>query len=247
MKLNRICAVLRAVLLRFVFSLSFVFLLNAHMSLAMAIEEPKFETLKKEDPFEVRRYAPYLVAETFVQAGMDGASNQGFRRIADFIFGNNQTPAGGSVGADTGIVAGAVTGGVTGSSNKPPEKVSSKIAMTAPVVVEPLQDIDQPMLNSEQWRVFFVMPSEYSEATLPKPNNPDVKIRSVPTKYYAVFNYSGFNGTGKIQEYSDQLMQWVVKNHLKALGAPKLARYNPPWTLPMFRRNEILIEIEDFK
>ena len=60
------------------------------------------------------------------------------------------------------------------------------------------------MLNSEQWRVFFVMPSEYSEATLPKPNNPDVKIRSVPTKYYAVFNYSGFNGTGKIQEYSDE-------------------------------------------
>ena len=239
MKLNRIYAVL----LRFVFSLSFAFLLNAQMDVAMAIEEPKFETLKKEDPFEVRRYAPYLIAETSVQAGMDGASNQGFRRIADFIFGNNQTPVGGSVGADTGPVTGVATGAVDNHS----EKVSSKIAMTAPVVVEPLQEVDQPMLNSEQWRVFFVMPSEYSEATLPRPNNPDVKIRSVPTKYYAVFNYSGFNGSGKIQEYSDQLMQWVAKNHLKALGAPKLARYNPPWTLPMFRRNEILIEIENFK
>jgi hypothetical protein len=212
------------------FSLSFIFAFSAYslFNLAMAIEEPKFETLKKEEPFEVRKYASYLIAETTVQADLDKASNQGFRRIADFIFGNNQVASGGNT-ADS------------------KEKVSSKIAMTAPVVVEPLTDIDKPMMNGDNWKVFFVMPSEYTEATLPRPNNPDVKIKSVAEKYYAVFNYSGFNGSEKIQDYSDQLLAWISKNNLKALGAPKLARYNPPWTLPMFRRNEILIEIEPYK
>ena len=217
--------------LRFFRLFFFIFLLNSISNLAMAIEEPKYETLKSEKPFEVRKYASYLIAETSVQADMDRASNQGFRRIADFIFGNNQ-----AVGAS----------GPAGSNlpAEPKEKLSAKIAMTAPVVVEPLDAIDKPMLSSDNWRIFFVMPSEYTEATLPKPNNPDVKIRAVPEKYYAVFNYSGFNGADKIQDYSNQLLAWVERNNLKPMGAPKLARYNPPWTLPMFRRNEIMIEVE---
>ena len=216
------------VIQRFILPFFFVLLCNSLLNTAMAIEEPKFETLRKEEPFEIRKYAPYLIAETSVQSDMDGASNKGFRRIADFIFGNNQ---------------------VTGNDKAldPKDKASSKIAMTAPVVVEPLDDVKNPMLNADNWRIFFVMPSQYSEATLPKPVNPDVKIRSVPAKYYAVFNYSGFNGTSKIQDYSDQLEQWIQKNNLKALSSPKLARYDPPWTLPMFRRNEILIEIQEYQ
>ena len=216
------------VIQRFVIPFFLVLLSNSLLSTAMAIEEPKFETLRKEDPFEIRKYAPYLIAETSVQSDMDGASSKGFRRIADFIFGNNQ-------------VAGA------GKELDSKERVSSKIAMTAPVVVEPLDEVKNPMLNADNWRIFFVMPSEYSETTLPRPVNPDVKIRSVPAKYYAVFNYSGFNGTSKIQDYSDQLDQWIQKNNLKAVGSPKLARYDPPWTLPMFRRNEILIEIQELQ
>ena len=213
---------------KFLASLLTVFTLNSISTLAMAIEEPKYETLRKEEPFELRKYAPYLVAETTVEADMDKASNQGFRRIADFIFGNNQVSS-------------------PDKTTDTKQKVSTKIAMTAPVVVEPLDVGDKPMMGSDNWRVFFVMPSEYSEATLPKPNNPDVKIRSVPQKYYAVLNYSGFNGSTKIQENSEQLSLWIQKNNLKAVGAPKLARYDPPWTLPMFRRNEILIEIEEPK
>jgi hypothetical protein len=216
------------VIQRFVIPFFLVLLSNSLLSTAMAIEEPKFETLRKEDPFEIRKYAPYLIAETSVQSDMDGASSKGFRRIADFIFGNNQ-------------VAGA------GKALDSKERVSSKIAMTAPVVVEPLDEVKNPMLNADNWRIFFVMPSEYSETTLPRPVNPDVKIRSVPAKYYAVFNYSGFNGTSKIQDYSDQLDQWIQKNNLKAVGSPKLARYDPPWTLPIFRRNEILIEIQELQ
>ena len=190
---------------------------------AMAIEEPKYQTLLTDQSFEVRKYAPYVTAETTVQADMDKASNQGFRRIADFIFGNNRT--------------------VTQPGSEK-ENNSAKIAMTAPVVVEPLAQVQDPMVNANEWRISFVMPSQYNEQTLPKPNNKDVVIRTVPEKYYAVLNYSWLNGTEKVQEKSDELLKWIQKNNLKSMGQPKLARYDPPWTLPMFRRNEILIEIE---
>ena len=77
---------------------------------AMAIEEPRYEVIVSDGPYEVRRYAPMLVAETIVDGDMDEASNKGFRLIADFIFGNNQR-------ADA--------------------ESSAKIAMTAPVTVQP--------------------------------------------------------------------------------------------------------------
>lgn len=94
---------------------------------AMAIEEPKYEVLLSDGAYEVRQYAPILIAETFVQGDMDQASNQGFRLIADFIFGNNQAPSSAS---------------------------SEKIAMTAPVTVE--------SQTPGQWRINFVMPSQYT-------------------------------------------------------------------------------------
>jgi hypothetical protein len=195
----------------------------------MAIEEPKYETLLREGDFEVRKYAPYLIAETRVQAGMDSASNQGFRAIADFIFGNNRsTRAEDSQSADSSA----------------PLKSSAKIAMTAPVVVEPLSTVQDPIVNSNEWRIFFVMPSQYTEQSLPVPNNPNVQVRAVAQKYYAVLTYSGFNWIQKVQDQTNLLREWVQNNQLQSTGLPKLARYDPPWTLPMFRRNEIMIELE---
>lgn len=191
----------------------------------MAIEEPKYQVLLKDKTFEVRKYAPYLVAETTVQADMDKASNQGFRRIADFIFGNNK---------------------ISDSEQDSSKNGSTKIAMTAPVVTEPLALVQDPMVHSNEWRISFVMPSEYNEKTLPKPNNKEVVIKNVAEKYYAVFNYTGLNGAEKVQDNSNLLVNWIQQNNFKPIGAPKLARYDPPWTLPMFRRNEILIEIEPY-
>lgn len=79
----------------------------------MAIEEPKYKVTNSDGSFEIRQYAPILIAETLVEGDMDEASSKGFRLIADFIFGNNQ-------------IADASTG--------------EKIAMTAPVTVEPHND-----------------------------------------------------------------------------------------------------------
>lgn len=204
-----------------------------HLS-AMAIEEPIYKVLVTEGSFEVRQYAPMLVAETVVDGDMDEASRRGFKNIADFIFGNNSA-------AKTGSSAKiAMTAPVT------VEPQSEKIAMTAPVTVSPTAK-DTSMNTSGKWRVQFVMPSKYTMANIPQPNNSEVKLREIPGKFFAVNRYTGFNNQARVQAKTDELSAWIQRKNFKTLGSPQLSRYDPPWTLPMFRRNEIMVEVEDIQ
>ena len=195
------------------------------MESAMAIEEPKYEVRTSQAPFELRHYAPTLIAQTLVEGDMDAASNKGFRLIADFIFGNN-------LAADSEQAAKiAMTAPVT------VEPQSSKIAMTAPVTIEPQSG------SAQQWRVHFVMPSQYTLANIPKPKNSAVTLHELPSKYFVVHRYSGFNTEARVQEKTDEALAWAKQQSLKVVGTPQLSRYDPPWTLPMFRRNEIMVEV----
>ena len=196
----------------------------------MAIEEPQYELLITEDDFEVRKYAPMIVAETWVEGDMDQASNAGFRLIADFIFGNNQLP-----GSDEQSKI-AMTAPVT------VEAQSSTIAMTAPVTVEP-QSADSWPGSAGRWRIHFVMPSAYTMASIPKPRNDAVKLREIPAKFFAVHKYSWFNTQGRIEQKTQELLDWAQRKSLEVVGVPQLARYNPPWALPWLKRNEIMVEI----
>jgi hypothetical protein len=146
---------------------------------------------------------------------MDEASSKGFRLIADYIFGNNQAA----------------------SSSQ-----SEKIAMTAPVTLQPQQE-SVSMQTAKQWLVKFAMPSQYTLASIPKPKNNAVTLKEIPVKYFVVLNYSGLNTLSKVQNKSMEAYEWAQKNNLKTLGSPQLSRYDPPWTLPMLRRNEMMIEI----
>jgi len=203
---------------------------------AMAIEEPAFDRLERIENFEIRQYRPVIVAETIVDGDMSSATNSGFRLIADYIFGNNLS--------------------VRGAGGKPSEKIamtapvqiepmarSEKIAMTAPVKVEPQTDPAGGLMQSKQWRVQFSMPAKYSMADLPKPVNPAVTLREVPGKRYAVLVFSGFAGEEKVQQKTDELLLWLRGRDNKVVATPQLARYDPPWTLPFLRRNEILVEV----
>jgi hypothetical protein len=189
---------------------------------AMAIEEPAFDTLKSAGDFEVRRYAPMIVAETLVEGELWGASNDGFRVIAGYIFGNNES---------------VTKGG------------SEKIAMTAPVAMEPAAEkiaMTAPVTTEAaggRYRMHFVMPSQYTMATLPKPKDERVKLREVPSQRMAVVKFSGFSGEGKVKEKTGELLAWMKAEGLEAAGAPQLARYDPPWVLPFMRRNEVLVPL----
>jgi hypothetical protein len=195
------------------------------MESAMAIEEPHYDVIVSQAPFELRHYAPSLIAQTIVEGDMDEASNKGFRLIADFIFGNNLV-----VGSEQAAKI-AMTAPVT------VEPQSSKIAMTAPVTIEP------QLGSTQQWRIHFVMPSQYTLANIPKPNNRAVTLHELPSKYFVVHRYSGFNTVARVQEKTDETLAWAKQQSLKVMGTPQLSRYDPPWTLPMFRRNEIMVEV----
>lgn len=202
-------------------------------SAALAAEEPQYSVLDKEAEFEVRQYAPLIVAETWVNGDMDAASNKGFQLIADYIFGNNKAPK---------------------------SSQSSKIAMTAPVILEP--DVKNLKLDmtaqvsvqaaadspawagAQRWRVQFVMPGKYTLVSLPLPNNSAVALREVPARTVAVAKYSGLNTESRIRKETLGLTEWMQKRNLVPLGPPQLARYDPPWTLPMWRRNEIQFEVK---
>lgn len=201
-------------------------------SAAMAVEEPKYEIVVQDAKFEVRRYAPFIVAETWVDGDMDAASGKGFRAIADYIFGNNKSPQ--STASSKIAMTAPVTMEAQGNSNK--------ITMTAPVVLQSAKDATG-LVGAQRWRVHFVMPSEYTLASLPIPNNGAVSLREVPAALVAVAKYSGFNTEGRIQEETLALSAWMESRKLAAVGTAKLARYDPPWTLPMWRRNEIHMEI----
>jgi hypothetical protein len=196
------------------------------MGTLMATEEPKFESLRKEDNIEIRRYVPVIVAEALVDGDMDTASSRGFQLIAGYIFGNNERIA------------------MTAPVVAEPQSSAEKIAMTTPVSIEPQNAEDSKMAGAQRWRVHFVMPSQYTLATLPKPLNPQVQLREVPAKTFAALTYSGINTENTAQEKTEQLLNWLKMQKIETIGKPQLARYNPPWTLPFLRRNEILQEIK---
>jgi hypothetical protein len=189
---------------------------------AMAIEEPAFETLKSAGDFEVRRYAPMIVAETLVEGELWGASNDGFRVIAGYIFGNNES---------------VTKGG------------SEKIAMTAPVAMEPAAEkiaMTAPVTTEAaggRYRMHFVMPSQYTMATLPRPKDERVKLRELPPQRMAVVKFSGLAGESKVKDKTEELLAWIKAEGLEAAGTSQLARYDPPWTLPFLRRNEVMVPL----
>ena len=192
----------------------------------MATEEPKYTVLSQTENFELRRYDEQLVAQTWVSGDQNMASRAGFKVLADYIFGNNTAPSGESSKI-------SMTAPVTmQSENKNSSDESQKIAMTAPVSMQQ---------NDGKWRVQFIMPSQYTLQTLPKPNNSNIEIVKVPAKNYGVIKFSGLAGSEKVAAKTAELQSWMQAQKLRMSGEPELARYNPPWTLPFMRRNEIMI------
>ena len=188
----------------------------------MATEEPKYSVLEKEVPFELRSYEPMILAEVQVEGDLDEASSQGFRLIAAYIFGQNQASQKMAMTAPVTIDEQSVK--------------NEKIAMTVPVGIES---------NAGKCTVSFVMPAQYTMETLPKPLNPVVKLRQIPATKKAVIVFSGFYNSQKVAEKTLELEAWMKAQNLQAIGSPQFARYNPPWSLPFMRRNEVMLNVRD--
>ena len=192
------------------------------MGVVMATEEPKYSVVEKESPFEIRAYAPMIVAEVQVDGDLDAASGQGFRLIAAYIFGQNQVNEKIAMTAPVNV--------------EEKTSQSAKIAMTAPVGIES---------KAGKWTVSFVMPAEYTMESIPKPMNSQVQLRQIPAVKKAVISFTGFYNEQKVAEKTLELEQWIKARNLEPSGVPNFARYNPPWTLPFMRRNEVMINLRD--
>ena len=106
--------------------------------------------------------------------------------------------------------------------------------MTAPVTQQGV---------GKSWRVRFVMPSKYTMETLPKPNNPAVELKAIPGKRFAAIHFSGMGSQDSLERHTKELDEFLRAKNLTPLPPPTYAFYNPPWTLPFLRRNEVMVEL----
>ena len=179
-------------------------------------DEPPFVAVEQVGALEIRRYGPRLAADTIVQGDEEDALNTGFSRLADYIFGNN------AAAQNIDMTA-------------PVAQSSMQIAMTAPVVRENLED--------GRYRIRFFMPSSYDLSSLPKPNSADVEIVAVPEQEYAVVRYSGNHSMSASMERQEELLSQLASTPWRASGPASTWFYDPPWTLPWLRRNEVAVPI----
>jgi len=167
------------------------------------VEEPAYTLRSSDGAFEVRAYAPTIVAETTVGGDAFGSRFEGFGPLADYIFAK--------------------------------ERDGEKIAMTAPVT--------QQATTSDAWTIGFTMPAAYSMATLPAPVSSNVTLTQQPAHTVAVLKFTGLATERDMDEAKRTLMQKVASAGLVTKGEPVFAFYDPPWTLPFIRRNEVMIAL----
>lgn len=181
------------------------------------VERARYKTVRRDGDIEIRDYTPMIVAEVEVSGDREAAIRRGFRTLADYIFGNNT--------------------------------VMGVIAMTAPVTQQPIRENTAAMVptagqgDAEGWRVRFVMPARYTTDTLPRPIDPDVVLKHIEAKRFAAIRFSGAAREDSLRRHTERLEQFISDNSLRPLSPAVYAFYNPPWTLPFLRRNEVLIEI----
>lgn len=182
-------------------------------------EQPPYELLATlGDGVEIRRYGPRLAAETEVESTDAGeARNQAFRVLAAYIFGENRAREEVAMTAPVEV-----------------ERASEPIAMTAPV---------EARAEGGRLVMRFFMPSRWTRETLPEPLDPRVRIVEVPGESVAVLRFSGFRGTEAVRRHEAALLRGLAGSGWRAEGAPSAFFYDPPWTLPFLRRNEVAVPV----
>ncbi|KAI5682661.1 hypothetical protein M9H77_03889 [Catharanthus roseus] len=191
----------------------------------ITVETPKYEVIKSTADYEIRKYLPSVIAEvTYDPSQFKGNKDGGFTILANYIgaLGNpqNQKPE------KIAMTAPVIT------------KSSEKIAMTAPVVTK--SGGGNQMVTMQ-----FILPSKYTKAEeAPKPLDERVVIREEGERKYGVVRFSGVANEQVVNEKLENLKKCLERDGYKIIGEYELGRYNPPWSLPPLRTNEVMVPVE---
>ncbi|XP_010101558.2 heme-binding-like protein At3g10130, chloroplastic [Morus notabilis] len=192
------------------------------------LETVNFRVLSRTDQYEIREVEPYFIAETTMpgRTGFDfNGASQSFNVLAEYLFGKNTTRE--KMEMTTPVIT------------RKAQPNGEKMEMTTPVITKRVEDQDK-------WQMSFVMPSKYG-GDLPLPKDPSVRIKEVPRKTIAVVAFSGFVTDEEVRQRENKLRE-ALKNdrkfQVKEGTSVEVAQYNPPFTLPFQRRNEIALEVE---
>ncbi len=180
-------------------------------------EEPLYVHEDNLGEIEIRRYGPRVAAQTSVQGDGQDARSAGFRRLAGYIFGGNHRK--------TKIAMTA-----------PVAQHGEKIAMTAPVAQTHAGGTGDSVIR-------FYMPSKWSMETLPEPDDSSVTVVEVPSERFAVLRFSGDRSSTAITAKSAELLTALHGTDFTTDGQPVAWFYDPPWTLPFRRRNEVAVPL----
>jgi hypothetical protein len=186
----------------------------------MATESAKYQTVLKDNKFEIREYEDYIVAEVEIEGDFGSALQEGFRVLAEYIFGGNTSKI--HINMTVPVTEQAVA--------------SEKIEMTAPVISSPVEE-------GKKYRIAFTMPSKYSLENLPVPANKMISFRKVARHKVAVLRFTGNLNSRLAARKTKELEIWLSENKYSKKTGFVFAQYNPPWIPGVFRRNEVLTEV----
>lgn len=205
-----------------VIGVGLVLWIGSTLYITFTVKEPGYTIVEKKLGYEIRRYDSYIIAETEVDGTYDNALNNGFKILADYIFGNNIAMTA-PVSDQKGIEL-TMTRPVT----------EEKIAMTVPLLDEK---------RNEKHVISFVMPAEYSLETLPRPNNTQIKIKKVESKTVAVLRYGWYPTKERVEKRKSELTELLKRDDIKVVSPVRSALYNAPFSFPLLYRNEVMTDI----
>ena len=192
--------------------------------------QPRYVTEFELGRLEVRRYAPQLRAQTTVSgATWNETLNEGFRRLAGYIFGRNQRKR--RIGMTSPVLTSLPARAASRRNGKP---------WQGPAVS------DLTELSGRATReMAFVMPNDFTLEELPQPDDARVSLHSVPARRVAVLGFRGRYGGDLPAQKRNELLFLIKCAGLKAESEVWFAGYDGPSTLPFLRRNEVLVEIAE--
>jgi hypothetical protein len=165
---------------------------------------------------QIRQYGPRLAASVTLHGDEIATRAMGFRRLARYIFGENTSHASISMTA-------------------PVVQAPAPVAMTTPVA--------QSKTAAGTWIISFYMPPDYALANLPQPLDPTIVIAPQDASTAAVYRFSGSPDVAAVANGRTRLLQGLVGTAWVPVGQTVAWFYDPPWTLPWLRRNEVAVKV----